>query len=1060
MKHFYKQLSTVLIITLILPSIYHTIPVYARGSHNIATASDAENGGKKIEEELVEDILTDEVVIGDLYMVEEKPSFLTKEQAFSYILDVVGKNSDEIEFRERLYNTQGISLYEALVFSTGGYMIYMPDYAMVVEYSDSEDKWYPYQDVMEHKKYYIGPMIYLYEEDGHIRSVHDDTKVYLEHYEETERLILDYAQQMGKRVCNDTETPSDATASYSDATASNPRARVLATTNWIDENVIADEWGFRRMPFGYNIGFGQYPGGSCGILASSMLLSYHHTFHKPLLTANLIPSFDAKPPSDEPGRMGSDQNAIYHHLLLNYAHESVIGVGGTLIGYDIDMLNNYIGNELKDSNIHAVRTTTNMDIVEAIDNNRPVALYGIMSDDPVSSSIIPIAHAVLTYGYKIEYDGYGQDPMIKMYKMHYGWHGSNYVDNDGSSNQIVRELWVSPFALSGGIIIEETIDHIHEAYDTNGDKDKYGTYLFSCAEKSCNALISDDYPNYRDNAEYIWLDNSQITQPGAINYEEDIDYFRVYVTADGMLSVRADFDNPVTGELRIYDKDGNELRAVTVPQSGSDGKGYAIDRYTVEQGTYYVSIYSEQADQYQLNFSLISDFTDSDHVVLLDEHAYNDIADDYYQLEVPHKGRVRIKAELGSVLIGNVVLYDQDGNLIKNGSSYSTEDGFGYHINEYLLESGSYKVRVYFKTATAYHLKATITSKDDYGDTLADADVIQFNKDNKIVLNAKANYAKDYDFFKIEVPHKGSMDVRLDFENQFTGNLYIMDAAGSTKRTGSHLAGTDLKVYHISQCVLEAGTYYIRVYAPEENRYQMSVTLTEKDDHGDTMGTASLITLEDNKVILSAKANYAKDYDFFKIDVPHKGSMDVRLDFENQFTGNLYIMDAAGSTKRTGSHLAGTDLKVYHISQCVLEAGTYYIRVYAPQENRYQMSVTLTEKDDHGDTMGTATPITLKDNQVTINAKANYADDYDFFQLVLPNKGYITVRLDFEHAFIGNLYVMDAAGNTKASGQTVTGTDQKGYHVNKRLLEAGTYYIRVYSTKEDKYQMNLSFTTE
>ena len=1061
MKSLYKNLSVILIITLMLPCVHKSVLAYAMTERGVATDSDVQNEIEEIDEDLLEDILPDEVLIDDLHMVERGSSFLNKEQAFSYILEIIGKDSKDIDYRERLFNTQEIPIYELLVFVSGGYTIYMPDYAIILEFSDSEEVWHPYQDVIENKKYYAGPMIYLYEEGDYVRNVNDDIEVYLESYAEVENLILDYARRMGKQVGHDSGTPSDATASYSDATASTPDARVLSKTSWVNENVIADEWGFLRMPFGYNTGFGRYPNGTCGILASSMLLTYYHKFHEPFLPAKLIPLFDAKPPAELKEELASNQNVLHDYLLVNYAHQEFLG--GSTSGYDIEMLNNYIGNELKDSNIHATRTKTNMDIIEAIDNNKPVAIYGLMSNDPNVPGGKLIPHAVLAYGYNIEHNGNGQDPTFNMYKMHYGWHHSSYVDNDGSSSQFVRELWVSPFAVQGGIIIEETVDHTHEAYDITENNDKYGNHLFSCRERSCNALISDDYPNSLDHAEYIWLGNNQITQSGAINYEEDIDYFRVYVSADGMLTVCADFDNPVTGELRIYDKDGNELRAVTVPQSGSNGKEYAIERYMVEQGTYYVSISSDHIDKYRLDLSLISDGVEqnSDDLVLLDTQATNNKEIDYYQIEVPHKGRITIEANFDNQFSGYLYLYDETGTFKTQGAYVPETEKRGYRIN-YLVEPGTHQIRICSNHVDHYHLKATLTSKDDYGDTLETADTIELNRNNEIVLQAKANYDQDTDYFRIEVPHKGRITVRSDFENEFSGYLYLYNEAGSFKAQGSYIDTTDKRGHQIDRYLVEPGIYYIRLYSRYQDKYQLSVLLTPKDDYGDTLETADMIWLGfNNEITLEAQANYDQDNDYFKIKIPHKGRITIRTDFENKYSGYMYLYNEAGSFRTQGTYIAGTDNKGYWINNYLVEPGIDYIRTYSKYADFYQLNITLTSRDDYGDSLDDAGLIEFdSNNTVSLNGKANYDQDNDYFKIVVSQKGNITVKADFEQTFSGYLYFYDAAGVFRKQGSYVTGTDNKSYWINDFSIERGVYYIRLCSNYADNYQLSVSLTSE
>jgi len=132
--------------------------------------------------------------------VKEMRPVISWDEALERTLSIVEKSSDEIESREILYDTQDNPRYEMLVFSSGGYAIHMLDYAVMMEFSDDDDKKHPYEGATGGKKYYIGPGNDFYEENGHIISSQLKTEVYLESFRDEEASILEYAIRMGDRI--------------------------------------------------------------------------------------------------------------------------------------------------------------------------------------------------------------------------------------------------------------------------------------------------------------------------------------------------------------------------------------------------------------------------------------------------------------------------------------------------------------------------------------------------------------------------------------------------------------------------------------------------------------------------------------------------------------------------------------------------------------------------------------------------------------------------------------------------------------------------------------------
>ena len=234
MKYLYGKLAIIQLIVLLIPQNHILMIVYGEEHQTAATNSNA------LEEmDIKDDFLlpdeAEEVIIsaegtGRKSISEEQTSSkydMNEQEALRQALLLIDKSDAEIDSRELLHDLQNNPAYELLTFTSGGYLIRMLDYALVLEFSDSTESRNPYEDVAEHKKFYAGLMNYLYEDNGRYFGVwNSQTEVELEDYLYMETMIREYAITVGTRILKHDATMSDPLASPSNATASNPGVRL------------------------------------------------------------------------------------------------------------------------------------------------------------------------------------------------------------------------------------------------------------------------------------------------------------------------------------------------------------------------------------------------------------------------------------------------------------------------------------------------------------------------------------------------------------------------------------------------------------------------------------------------------------------------------------------------------------------------------------------------------------------------------------------------------------------------------------------------------------------
>jgi cell wall-associated protease len=145
-----------------------------------------------------------------------------------------------------------------------------------------------------------------------------------------------------------------------------------------------------------------------------------------------------------------------------------------------------------------------------------------------------------------------------------------------------------------------------------------------------------------------------------------------------------------------------------------------------------------------------------------------------------------------------------------------------------------------------------------------------------------------------------------------------------------------------------------------------------------------------------------------------------------------------------------------------LEAGTYYIKISKAYGNtgKYNLKVNYTigynnEKEPNN---GTEEAQQLALNNQTVNGFISWNDDSDFYKIVLPKAGRITINLE---SYIDYVY-LDLYG---ANGEKVWYTEHiyTGSPSNPKKwsgwedLEAGTYYIKISKAYDStgKYSLNV-----
>lgn len=468
-----------------------------------------------------------------------------RDEQISYICSIMQKDIKDLDLVEELKDIDGNPLYLLVTFKTEGYAVLINGCNYSVEYTEKGQN--PYVRVVG-EKYYLGPLQYFYNEGGSLHNVI------------TKEIITDDDMWLGNsikakvlEIKNKSQETGDVSSNFESKQA-NPYEEILVP--YVDE--------IENMYFGDNVGTDINPHGTCGILASSMMLTYYDRFIKNnFLPKNLelVKHYD---------------DTLHEELINNYQVGATLG--GSFPSDDAQLLSLYIGQNgyIRNGGYQANSSLiSTQGLIQSIIEGRPGLIYTVFNEKYEK-------HTMLAYGYKLE-NGIGK------FKIHTGWHDRDlntiYCQREGSGDicDHTNGPWIDSglLLIGGSTWLEKYEQHNHDFSEWMGVSDIGDKPLMKC--KICDLLTEDDYPN---NMQYSIMMDYGTTTSGKINYSGDVDWFKIDAPYKGGYTVRTVGKNMGNGTmyLNLYSEKGNLIYS----WQGGDMNKYLV----LEKGVYYLRVAS------------------------------------------------------------------------------------------------------------------------------------------------------------------------------------------------------------------------------------------------------------------------------------------------------------------------------------------------------------------------------------------------------------------------------------------------------------------------------------
>jgi len=241
-----------------------------------------------------------------------------------------------------------------------------------------------------------------------------------------------------------------------------------------------------------------------------------------------------------------------------------------------------------------------------------------------------------------------------------------------------------------------------------------------------------------------------------------------------------------------------------------------------------------------------------------------------------------------------------------------------------------------------------------------------------------------------------------------------------------------------------------------------SGTRTVTDDYGNTLAQAAQVSLSTAGAgCQSGRLETVGDVDVFCFVAPVTGQMTIR----QQSSRTTTTLDAFTTSEQLLASVSGTAGHMSGIQISVTAGTTYYLKMSARGNGTgaycLRFSTVASVADDYGNTLATATSVTLSDaGSGTQSGKIEKSGDADVFSFVAPTTG----RMTIEQVAASGSRLDSVVSIYSSSGELIAQNDNNGSSrdslVEFDVVAGTTYYVKASARTGSTGAYTLQFSTE
>ena len=548
---------------------------------------------------------------------------------------------------------------------------------------------------------------------------------------------------------------------------------------------------------------------------------------------------------------------------------------------------------------------------------------------------------------------------------------------------------------------------------------------------SLHTMTGEDQGDTREESSSIDVGT---TADGIIGSPRDSDLFKIELTRRADVVMYTSGDGDTVGIL--YDYRGVDLTA-NDDSSMSNGKYDFFIGDSLEPGVYYIEVLAFDTGPYQLHVEQVADQNanrfqatelalDSSELGFINHR--ND--EDYFRLNVPETTDVWVYAVGPTDTIGD--LLDSSGNRIAYNDDSELSSGRRSFFLAKNLQAGTHYLEVSGYAGGRGPYRVFATEVPDTGDSMATADALELG----IPQTGLIDPSTDTDLYELNLMYAAEVVVYTTGAVDTAGELLSSDGTTLTSLSTDDDSGTDLNFSMRHD--LEPGTYYVRVesYGSETGAYALFAE------------PVSQLTVDGPGLVRRITSGVDEEYFRLHLDTPKDvwiygyGSMDT--------VGTLYDSDFNVISLNDDSFLRGRYRASHHRES--LAAGTYYVNVRSFGTGTGLFGVGAETIHDHGNSMDTATALTLG---LWVPGRIVSDGDADYFRFDLAEETniYLYAKTSTLAPLVGD--VLDSNGEEISVNIWPLSLGRRlenGFLVQDDF-DAGTYYVRVTSDSSADYTL-------
>lgn len=558
---------------------------------------------------------------------------------------------------------------------------------------------------------------------------------------------------------------------------------------------------------------------------------------------------------------------------------------------------------------------------------------------------------------------------------------------------------------------------------------------------------------------------SNITWNEAIRNGDANDYYRFSLSNSSSFNITL---NGLTADadLQLLSADGVVLESSV----NSSNSPETIAR-SLTAGTYYIRVYPFQTANtpYTLQVrgngasvdpgnTLATAYdlgTRSDRNQTYSESVSGTDLNDYYRIEL---------AESRILSLGlNGLTADADLELLNTGGTVIASSDNGGTSSESLsrvLNAGVYYLRVfsYDRINTPYNLTISDALADGAGNTLATARTVTVGTTPLTLTDFVGSSDLD-DYYRFTLSDSSYLNATLTGLSADVDFRLIRDVNNNgVVDAGDELASSIRSGFNdeaINRAGLAAGTYFVHVYRYSGDS-DYTLRLSTSDPSNLLLNELSFSTPD---VSLTGFVGNSDTSDLYRFSLTTAGvfsasisgltaDADIRLIRDANNNG---IVDAGEEIARSQAAITTVDSLSRN-----LDAGTYFFQVYQfTGDTNYQLQVSLTPPDQAGNSLTDARLVSVGGTPATFTDFVGAQDTNDYYRFNLSTTSNFNLTLTGLEAD-ADVELLNSTGGLIERSLRAGSNDE----LINRVLDSGTYYVRVYPFSSDtNYRLRLSATT-